>query len=414
MVFEQIHLNWEFSWPWLNLGNVFSEYTSWVQWYDMTGTFGGTLWIWLVNLTAFRSILLYHEFKEKPIIYRGLFKIALLIVLPISISLWKYFDYEAPKEYINALILQPNINPYTEKYNTNDTRIGKLLLSLAEKNINDSTDIVLAPETVFADGTQLKNFQKSEAVFFGSQISKLKSKPTFLGGLSIFDRFSDPSKVKRQSNQLGPSDWYDDYNSAFFVNSKTDTIPIYNKSKLVVGVENFPYQSVLKPILGDVMIDLGGTVAMKTTQPNREVFYLKDSVATAPIICYESVYGDYVTGYVNNGANFLSIITNDAWWGDTQGHKQHLSYARLRAIESHKYVARSANTGISAIINDRGDIIKTLEYEKQGTISGKIGINRDITFYDQYGNYLARIAQFLALFIFLFAIVKYRRTRPGA
>jgi len=116
---------------------------------------------------------------------------------------------------------------------------------------------------------------------------------------------------------------------------------------------------------------------------------------------------------VENGANFLSIITNDAWWGDTQGHQQHLSYARLRAIENRRYVARSANTGISAIINSRGDILKTLAYEERGSISGRVGIQNELTFYSQYGDYLARIAQFLALFIFLFSVVKYNRKRPA-
>ena len=161
------------------------------------------------------------------------------------------------------------------------------------------------------------------------------------------------------------------------------------------------------------MIDLGGTVAMKTTQEEREVLYFEDSLGTAPIICYESVYGEYVTGYVENGANFLSIITNDAWWGDTQGHQQHLSYASLRAIENRRYVARSANTGISAIINSRGDILKTLSYEERGSISGRVGIQNELTFYSKYGDYLARIAQFLALFIFLFSVVKYNRKRPA-
>ena len=175
----------------------------------------------------------------------------------------------------------------------------------------------------------------------------------------------------------------------------------------------FPYQNILKPVLGDIMIDLGGTVAMKTTQDDREVLWLKDSLGTAPIICYESVYGEYVTGYVNNGANFLSIITNDAWWGNTEGHRQHLSYARLRAVENRRFVARSANTGISAIINSRGDIVEKLGYEKKGSISGKVGLNSEKTFYVKYGDYLPRIAQFLALFIFLFSIVKFRRNRPA-
>ncbi|QYA23999.1 apolipoprotein N-acyltransferase [Gramella sp. MT6] len=414
MIFEKIHLNWDFSWPWLNLGNVFSEYISWVQWYEYTGTFGGTLWILLCNIAIFKAILLFREFKDKGIIYRGILKVGLLILIPITISLVMFYNYEEPKKTINVVILQPNINPYTEKYNTTDTRIGELLLQLSKQSVTDSTDLVLAPETVFADGTQLPNFERSEAVFYGQQISRMKPDLSFLGGVSMFERFQDPAKVRKQSNQIRPNvnDWYDDYNSAFLVRNTIDSTQLYHKSKLVVGVENFPYQSLLKPILGDIMIDLGGTVAMKTTQENREVLRLDESLSTAPIICYESVYGEYVTGYVNNGADFLSIITNDAWWGNTQGHKQHLSYARLRAVETRRYVARSANTGISAIINARGDIIESLGYEKQGTITGKVGLSDEKTFYVKYGNYIPRIAQFLALFIFLFSVVKFKRKRP--
>lgn len=313
---------------------------------------------------------------------------------------------------MEVVILQPNINPYTEKYNTTDTRIGELLLKLSEEKVSENTKLILAPETVFADGTVLPNFEQSEAAFFSRQLINKYPQTNFLSGISFYERFSDPAKVREQSNQLGPNDWYDDYNSAFLMNSE-DIPQLYHKSKLVVGVENFPYQEILKPILGDVMIDLGGTVAIKTTQEDREVFALNNNSATGPIICYESVYGEYVTGYVENGADFLSIITNDAWWGNSQGHKQHLSYAKLRAIETRRDVVRSANTGISAFINQKGEITKSLDYEEQGSIKADIHLNSEKTFYVEYGDYLARVAQFLALFIFLFAVVKYKRNRPS-
>ncbi|MCH4821559.1 apolipoprotein N-acyltransferase [Gramella lutea] len=414
MVFEKIHLNWDFSWPWLNLGNVFSEYISWVQWYEYTGTFGGTLWIWLVNIAVFKAVLQFLQFKEKPILYRAALKISALIFLPLGISLFIYYDYQEPDKGLEVVILQPNINPYTQKYTTNDSIIGELLLKLSQESLSDSTDLVLAPETVFADGTRLSAFSNSEAVFYGEQISRLNPDMSFLGGISMIDIFQDPSKVAKQSNRIPDSNaWYDDYNSAFITRNNSNNIQLYHKSKLVVGVENFPYQSILKPLLGNIMIDLGGTVAMKTTQEDREVLWLNNGFGTAPIICYESVYGEYVTGYVKNGAGFLSIITNDAWWGNTQGHKQHLSYAKLRAVETRRFVARSANTGISAIINSRGNVEKQLGYEKQGSFRGKVGINREKTFYVKYGDYLARIAQFLALFIFLFSMVKFKRKRPA-
>jgi len=410
MCFEYLHLNWEFSWPWLNLGNAFSENISWIQWYEYTGTFGGTLWVWVVNLTFFRMLLLFSQHREKGILLRGAAKAVLLVAGPVIISLLILRNYSESEESIEVVVLQPNINPYTDKYNVTDTRIGQLLTSLADDAVTDETRAVIAPETVFAEFKDYKNFDNSAASFFTRQFVKNHPQLSFISGIAMVDRFSDPSLVTSQSNQIGPNDWYNDYNSAFMVNP-SDSVAFYHKSKLVVGVENFPYQSVLKPILGNVMIDLGGTVAMKTMQEDRSVFTLNKGAQVAPIICYESVYGEYVTGYVKNGANFLAIITNDAWWGNSQGHKQHLSYAKLRAVENRRAIARSANTGISAFINEKGKVVSSLGYEEQGTLRGQVSLNEELTFYTQHGDYLARIAQFLALFIFLFAIIKHKRQR---
>src|SRR5699024_3021448 len=129
MCFEYLHLHWQFSWPWLNLGNGFSEYPQWIQWYEYTGTFGGTLWVWVVNLTVFKTLLLFSQHRQKNILYRGLLKSVLLIGIPIGISylIWSNYSSESSQETINVLALQPNINPYTEKYNTNDVKIGMLL-----------------------------------------------------------------------------------------------------------------------------------------------------------------------------------------------------------------------------------------------------------------------------------------------
>jgi apolipoprotein N-acyltransferase len=404
--FEKLHLNWEFSWPWLNLGNGFSEYITWIQWYEYTGTFGGTLWIWLLNFSIFKTVLLFVQHKDKTIIYRGILRNSIFIILPISISLYLFYaeDIETRKQ-IEAVILQPNINPYTEKYNTNDKSIGELLIKLSEEKTTDSTKLILAPETVFATGTKLKEFKNSFAHFYGKELNIKYPNSNFLGGISFIELIKDEQKTTSQSNFYREGLWYNDYNSAFMINNSQED-QLYHKSKLVVGVENFPYQSFLKPILGDAMIDLGGTVAMKTTQANREVFTLNSGEKIAPIICYESVYGEYVTNYVKNGAQALAIITNDAWWGNTQGHRQHLSLARLRAIETRKNVIRSANTGISAIINSKGKIKQSLGYEKQGSLKVTIQLNNKETFYVRFGDYINRISQFLALFIFLFAMTR--------
>ena len=124
----------------------------------------------------------------------------------------------------------------------------------------------------------------------------------------------------------------------------------------------------------------------------------------ASLICYESIFGEYVSRFTPKHAQWICIITNDGWWGDSFGHQQHLSYARLRAIECRKSIVRSANTGISALILPNGTISSQLDYGEAGTIEGEIVKSDLITFYSVHGDYLGRLAYFLA-FIYLLQMI---------
>ena len=411
--FEKFHLTWDVSWPWLNLGNVFSENVRWVQWYEFTGTFGGSLWVLTVNIFVFLAVqqLLTHRHEMKPLIRKNLLTAALLLVIPIAASYIIYLCYEEEQKPVNVLVLQPNIDPYSEKYDTSNAEIAQLLLKLSEKHLSRNLNFIITPETVFAQNVQLHQLPQSDEVTLLRLSTAKYPQLNWVVGTAMIDFITDKSKTTAQSNYL-PSHriWFNDYNSAFLLNRNPD-IPLYHKSKLVVAVENFPYQNVLKPIVGDALINLGGTVALKTTQPYRTAFQGVETAAkAAPIICYESIYGEFVTGYIKKGANFLAILTNDAWWRNTQGHKQLLSYARLRAIETRRSIARSANTGISAFINQRGDVLKTLAYGEQGALGDTLNLSSRITFYVKMGDYLARVAYFLSFFIFLYAVLRKRET----
>lgn len=412
--FERLHLDWDFSWPWLNLGNGFSETTSWIQWYEYTGTFGGSLWIWLVNIFVFVAVLRFRESglttKRKFIIKRSLAFTA-IVIIPIIISQALVIDIIPFQkgDGTNVVIVQPNIDPYEEKYYLTNDSIIQTIMSLAKPEMDEFTDLIITPETVLADDVRLNNL--TQLKFHPTVLSirqELYDYPNtnYLGGISIDEVFTDKRRATTQTNLFRDGrTLYNSYNSAMFL-SASGSLGLYNKSKLVVGVENFPYKSILQPILGDAMLDLGGTVSTKTTQEDRTVFTAIDSTVVAPVICYESVYGEYVTDYVKNGAQILAIITNDAWWNDTQGHKQHLSLARLRAIENRRWIARSANTGISAIIDDRGVIKQSLGYEEQGVLKGTLLPKTELTFYTTHGDYIARIATVMGLFVILFSVFR--------
>jgi apolipoprotein N-acyltransferase len=404
--FEKLHLEWEFSWPWLNLGNVFANDVYLIQWYEYTGTFGGSLWVLISNLILFKGILLYIQHKDSKILIRTGLRFVVLIAIPILLSLFLKPDLQTEHK-IETLALQPNIDPYTEKYFTNDNRISSHLINLAESKLNQKTQLLIAPETVFAQGTELRNYKYSSAHQFSQELLNKNKNLNILFGISMYEIIRNENNTSPQTNVLKQGVWFNDYNSAVFEN-QNQTSEFYHKSKLVVGVENFPYQSTLKPLLGDIMIDLGGTVAMKTTQEDRAVFEMNNGFGIAPIICYESVYGDFVGGYVRNGANALAIITNDAWWGETQGHLQHWSYARLRAIETRRAVARSANTGISGFIDKDGSVVDKTNYDESTVISHQLPLYEGETFYVTAGDYIPRISNFFALFIFLFAVTRRR------
>jgi len=109
-------------------------------------------------------------------------------------------------------------------------------------------------------------------------------------------------------------------------------------------------------------------------------------------ICYESAYGEFFAGFVKEGAGIMCVITNDGWWGNTAGHRQHKSFSSLRAVETRRCIARSANTGISCFVNQRGDILQATEWWKKDVIRATVNANDTLTFYTRYGDFLARMS----------------------
>ena len=392
--FEKFHLNWDFSWPWLNLGNVFSENIKIIQWYEYTGVFGGTLWVLISNFVSYNLLkkLINHENFKSDTIY-----LSVIILIPIIVSLIIYTNIDIEEEKIKTVIIQPNIDPYNEKFNRSNDQNLRYLESILN-DVKNRNSLVILPETYFSDGSLISSLNYSTLIE-GLKIIRERYDTEILTGIELYDVFNDSSRVKKYSNRLENNRWLDLFNASIFI---SEDIDIYKKSKLVVGIEKMPYKNFLEPLLGTLLIDFGGLSYSRGYQDYRTVFKSNTGTKVAPIICYESIYGEYVSEYVRNGANLLAIITNDGWWNNTEGHKQHLSYARLRSIETRKNIVRSANTGISAVINYRGEILKTIGYEQEGLINKNVGMNDKITFYTKYGDYIFRLCLFFIIIISAF------------
>ena len=411
IAFEKFHLIWDFSWPWLNLGNAFSDYPQWIQWYEYTGVFGGTLWIWIVNISVFNAFEKYLNNKSVRFLFKKLILSVSLIVLGIFISLFIYTNYQEKGEKFTAILLQPNTDPYTEKYHQSHTKIADDLIELTQPKIDAKVKFVLAPETVFSNHITLEKFYRTEAYRNTNAYFSNYPKTAFLTGIDLYKVYPKSTPLSPTANHFRNTNtsWYESYNAALFL-APNQNPKVYHKSKLVVGVEHFPFRKILQPLLGDVMIDLGGSISTLTPQKEPVVFsHPTENFKAAPIICYESIYGEYIGKYTKKGANFFAIITNDSWWGETEGHRQLLSYARLRAVEHRRAIARSANSGISAFINQKGEILSRLAYKTRGALKGNIQANNQLTFYSKHGDYIARIAIFVAaLFLLIGLFVKKR------
>ena len=403
--FERFHLNWEFTWPWLNLGNAFSEYPQLIQWYDTIGATGGSFWILLINVFAFYTLRIWQAGRIRKDLVKNISILTAIIVLPLLISIYKYNSYqEKPVGEVTTLLLQPKLDPYTEKYSKDSLQILGELLSLAEENSKTKVDFFIAPETAFpGNGSLSENgFNKSTSIAIAKEFLGKHPQSIFLTGASTHKFLFDEAETEDYSTEIQEGVWVNSYNSAMQIIPNQE-VEVYHKAKLVPGVEIFPYIRYLKPILGDAMLDFGGANSSLGIDKERKVFSNRFNKAKmAPIICYESIYGEYVTDYVKNGANLLAIMTNDSWWDNTEGHKQLLSYARLRAIETRREIVRAANSGISAHINARGDILQDTFYDDKTALLVKANLLEEKSIYTKIGDLISRIAIFVLGFLIIY------------
>jgi apolipoprotein N-acyltransferase len=402
--FEYIHLHWDLNWPWLNLGNGFANFYKWIQWYEYTGTFGGSLWILIVNIFLFiavKNILKTRSFGKSFL--KNISVAVMIVALPIIFSLIIYLNYHEKESPISVVVVQPNIDPYTEQYDLAPRVVLDRILKLADEKTDSLTDFVVAPESAIQEYVWEDQIELTESSHVMQEFIDRLKHPAMVIGISSRKLFMPGEPLSPTARKFTDVDkYYDSYNTALYFDV-TGNLQRYHKSKLTPGVEMMPYPKLFK-FAEKYAIDLGGTVGSLATDPERIPFKTADGLKIAPSICYESVYGEFVAGFVKNGANVIFVITNDGWWGNTAGHRQHFLFSVLRAIETRRSVARSANTGTSAFINQCGDVSQATDYWEPAVIKQNINTNNRLTFYVCYGDYIARISLLVAALMLLLTI----------
>lgn len=413
----------QISWPWLVLGNAFARTTGWIQWYEFTGTLGGSLLVWAANLSVFGILeslasrrWMTFNVKAKTAALAGV--LALFVAPPVVSA---FLKPEPSEEELDVVIAQPNIDPYNKFGGMTQDEQNELLLSQFSDLQDSVPTLLVAPET-FTGDVVTNDPSSSPSVQRFTSFLKEHPNANLLVGASSRTYLKRALKPSYTARKAGNGVWMETHNSALMLDAFSSP-EIFHKSKLVVAVEMTPYPAFFCKIddwLGGVM---GRCIGQSETAPLHfnEYAYAPDSTSdgesipsasvteTIPIgcaVCYESVYGEYCTRYVRNGARLLAVITNDAWWGDTPGYVQHLSYSSLRAIETRRWVVRSANTGISAIIDPSGKIIARTSWWQPEVLRGKAGLSDKQTFFVIHGDYIGRLATLMAALILLATFVR--------
>ena len=379
---------------------MFAFSHNWVQWYEYTGTSGGSLWILVVNIFIFSLI------KKPSLEIKKVITPALIIVIPIVLSyliLFSATTKTSENKTYKTLIVQPNVDPYNDKFYLEPEIQLNNLLKQTYSTLDSSIDYLVLPETYLTENIfEGKENESFSINYLRDSILNHYPHLTIISGANTAYAFLPNEKPTATARKFGNADsYYDSYNTGMQLNN--DGVLFYHKSKLVPGVEKMPFPALFKP-LENVAINLGGTMGSLGVQNERTVFFSDNKkIGIAPVICYESVYPDYVAEYVRNGANLIFILTNDGWWENTPGHKQHLAYAKLRAIETRREIARCANTGISCFITPYGEIEQATTYWEPASIIKKMLPHNNLTLFVRYGDLISYSASFTAILLLIWS-----------
>jgi len=404
--YEYLHQTWDLAFPWMTLGNGFASSHQLVQWYEYTGVYGGTLWIWAANILAFELTMAKSSpaataFKDQK---KYSLLLSAVVLIPITASYLIYTKYKEHENPANVVVVQPNIDPYEKFGSIPASEQVKNLIRLSDSLGQPNTEYFIWPETAIPGYMDEDKILEDQNYLEVQSFLKKYKNGNVLTGIESFRTYDfQKTKTARYDNQSG--NYYDAFNAATQIENSSKT-QFYHKSKLVPGVEQTPFSSALS-FLKPLFKAFGGSTGSYGYQDEPTVFYSQSGIGVAPIICYESIWGEYVGEYVKKGAQFIAIVTNDAWWGNTSGKDQHFDYAKLRAIETRRWIARSANTGISGFINQRGDVVKKSKWWVATSLKADINLNEDLTFYVEHGDYIALIGVFASIgFIILIAFKK--------
>lgn len=367
--------------PWLLLGHGLAKFNLFIQGADIVGTNGLSLIAAYINVLLFKSFFEKNseeKFRLKPLL------IAVFIFLCMMIyGIYKTSTFRISERKVRIGIVQPNLNPWDKWSTGNLSDLLNMYLTLSQKCVDEGAEVILWPETalpVYAFGGTYPMVENSIYNFLDTNnVSLLTGMPDIIYDLN-------QNNIPEDSKYSGPGNYYyRTYNAVLGLNPGSRSIQRYGKMKLVPLGERVPFVDQFA-FLGD-LLKWGVGITGWNIGKDTTVFKIKnekiDTIKVGGLVCYESVDPVFVTAFVQKGAELITVVTNDSWYGKSSGPYQHKDFAMLRAVENRRSVVRCANGGVSCIINAKGNILAETEMFEKTTLVGEVPLQDEKTFYSE-------------------------------
>jgi len=405
VTYEYVYMLTDASFPWLTLANSLTYFNSFIQIADIIGALGLSLLILFINLFLYLAVKEFirrinqKEYSVK--ILASAFALALILfVLPLVYGFSVKSDFQFPVKKIKVGLIQPNLNPWEKWKGGNLWDVAKIYLDLSEKAVKQNAQLIIWPETAFPvyllDGTNEAEVDSIYKFVSKHQVYLLTGMPDFK---TYFNKEEAPFNAKHSKKT---DLYYTTYNGILLFSPHIKHIQRYDKMKLVPFGEHVPFADVL-PFLGDLIkweVGLSGwNKGRDTTVFNVLPNNSNDTAKVNALVCFESVYPDFVAQFAQRGANMISVVTNDSWYGNSSGPYQHKEISVLRAIENRRTVVRAANGGISTIIDPLGNTIVSTKMYTTDFIVGDVWLEDEKTFFSKNPFIVPVISYVISLFI---------------
>jgi apolipoprotein N-acyltransferase len=413
VTFEYLQSLSEVTFPWLFAGNAFTTTLEKIQYIDYTGIYGVSFWVCVLsvlvyylykNLSSFSDTILSELRKKKNIVV--IISILIVYILPNI-----YSKISSSEKYINSSdekitvgIVQPNIGAWV-KWGANQKNLVNDYCSMIKEVAGKKQNVkmIVLPETAIPFYLFYSSYDDLFEIFKNACDS---SNTTILTGFMDIKVYENQSQAKVDSKKFSSrGQFYDTYNSAVLIEKGKEKFQYqkYNKIKLVTGSERMPYQEKL-PLLKN-LIKWGVGLSSYQLGEDTTVFLLDNKYKFNTAICFESVFPRFFAKFIEKGAQFSVIITNDAWWGKLFGTYQHNQFAILRSIENRRWIVRCANTGISCIIDPYGNMYDETRINEKALFTEEIGIRNEKTFYTNNGDIFSLICFYLSMGLLLSGVI---------